>query len=252
MIEHSTSIVAISKALMAFQGAVDGVERDRTNPHFKSRYATLEAVRDTAVPQLQNVGIVYMQSPGAVVDGNMSFTTLLVHAESGEWIKFTGDIPLGKKDPQGAGSAITYMSRYSLMAALGLPAVDDDGNDSMPEKRQEPSTPKPKETKYPLQEGERRKLWERMMNDLKGEAPKGADAMVRYMQSKETQEDLARLEPWRQNFRKEAADLVEATKAAEGIAGETGATIKRVKAPDFSSLAPNDLDPIEQIVGRHE
>ncbi len=118
--------------------------------------------------------------------------------------------------------------------------------------QQEPSTPKPKETKYPLQEGERRQLWERMMNDLKGEAPKGADAMVRYMQSKETQEDLAKLEPWRQNFRKEAAELVEATRAAEGIAGEKGATIKRIKAPDFSALAPNDLDPIEQLVGRHE
>lgn len=120
------------------------------------------------------------------------------------------------------------------------------------EEKQEPPPPKPKETKYPLQEGERRQLWERMMNDLKGEGPKGADAMVRYMQSKETQEDLAKLEPWRQNFRKEAAELVEATRAAEGIAGEKGATIKRIKAPDFSALAPNDLDPIEQLAGRHE
>lgn len=141
MITHSESIKAISQALLNFQGAVDGVGKDGNNLHFKSRYATLKNVRDAAVPELQKVGLVYIQTPGPIVEGCMSFTTMLVHPESGEWMKLTGDIPLGKKDPQGAGSAITYMSRYSLMAALGLPAVDDDGEMATrdirePEKRQ--------------------------------------------------------------------------------------------------------------------
>lgn len=134
MITHSDSIKAISKALLAFQGAVDGVEKNKANPHFKSRYANLEAVRDTAVPELQKVGIVYVQSPGPIVDGNMSLTTMLIHPESGEWMKMTGDIALGKKDPQGVGSALTYLQRYSLMAALGLPPVDDDGEGAMERK----------------------------------------------------------------------------------------------------------------------
>jgi len=127
MITHSDSIKTISKALLTFQGAVDGVEKNRSNPGFKSRYANLEAVRDTAVPELQKVGLVYAQSPGKIVDGVMSMTTMIIHAESGEWMKFEGDITLGKRDPQGTGSAMTYMQRYSLMAALGLPPVDDDG-----------------------------------------------------------------------------------------------------------------------------
>lgn len=127
MITHSDSIKTISKALLSFQGAVDGVEKNKTNPGFKSRYANLEAVRDTAVPELQKVGLVYAQSPGKIVDGVMSMTTMIIHAESGEWMKFEGDITLGKRDPQGTGSAMTYMQRYSLMAALGLPPVDDDG-----------------------------------------------------------------------------------------------------------------------------
>lgn len=131
MIETSPTIKAISAALLKFQGAVDGVEKNKTNPGFKSRYANLEAVRDTAVPELQAVGIVYAQSPGSIVDGVMAMTTMLIHPESGEWMKFTGDIALGKRDPQGVGSAMTYMARYSLMAALGLPPVDDDGEAAM-------------------------------------------------------------------------------------------------------------------------
>lgn len=139
MITHSDSIKAISQALLEFQGKVDGVEKNKANPHFKSRYANLEAVRDTAVPALQEVGIVYTQSPGPITDGNMSLTTMLIHAKSGEWMKFTGEISLGKRDPQGVGSALTYMQRYSLMAALGLPPVDDDGEGAMERGRSSPS-----------------------------------------------------------------------------------------------------------------
>lgn len=143
MITHSDSIKAISKALFTFQGAVDGVEKNKVNPGFKSRYANLEAVRDTAVPELQKVGLLYIQSPGAIVDGVMAVTTMIIHAESGEWMKFEGDIALGKRDPQGVGSAITYMQRYSLMAALGLPPVDDDGEGAMDRSRPADAPPKP-------------------------------------------------------------------------------------------------------------
>lgn len=126
MIITSPNITNISQALLKFQGAVEGVDKSKVNPAFKSKYATLENVRDTAVPELQAVGVFYIQSPGAIVDGSIGMTTRLIHAESGEWIEGSMDIPLGKKDPQGAGSAITYASRYHLMAMLGLPAVDDD------------------------------------------------------------------------------------------------------------------------------
>ena len=141
-IRTSDSIKAISGALLAFQGAVEGVGKDSKNPAFKSRYASLEAVRDTAVPELQKVGVVFVQSAGAIVDGVMAMTTRLIHAESGEWIEGCMDICLGKKDPQGVGSASTYASRYSLMAMLGLPPIDDDGESAMerntPERSSEP------------------------------------------------------------------------------------------------------------------
>lgn len=145
MITHSESIKSIAAALFTFQGAVDGVEKNKVNPGFKSRYANLEAVRDTAVPELQKVGLLYTQSPGAIVDGVMAVTTMIIHAESGEWMKFEGDIALGKRDPQGVGSAITYMQRYSLMAALGLPPVDDDGEGAMERSRPVQTPERPSE-----------------------------------------------------------------------------------------------------------
>jgi hypothetical protein len=37
-------------------------------------------------------------------------------------------VPASKQDAQGFGSALTYCRRYSLMAAFGVPAEDDDGN----------------------------------------------------------------------------------------------------------------------------
>ncbi len=118
----------LGTALLKAQGQLRGVGKDGANPHFKSRYATLENVTDTIRPVLQNCGIVFMQSPGGVDEhGVMSLTTTLVHAESGETINSTIGVPLVKRDPQGVGSAITYACRYSLMALLGLPPVDDDG-----------------------------------------------------------------------------------------------------------------------------
>lgn len=153
-IKTSDSIVAISKALLTFQGQVDGVGKTKKNPAFKSNYATLENVRDTAVPELQAVGVVFIQSAGAIVDGVMSMSTRLIHAESGEWIEGVMDIPLGKRDPQGMGSAQTYASRYGLMAMLGLPAIDDDGEAAIDRNNQRPAPSKaPAEAPQPPKTG---------------------------------------------------------------------------------------------------
>lgn len=136
MIEKSADISEIAKALLAFQATATGVVKDSKNPHFKNRYASLEAVVEEARPALQTVGISWMQAPGKISGGNIGMTTLLMHAASGQWISSEMDIPLGKHDPQGAGSAITYAQRYALMASLGLPPLDDDAEGAMPRNHQ--------------------------------------------------------------------------------------------------------------------
>jgi hypothetical protein len=130
VIETSENIVALTGAILKVQGELSGVKKDGKNPHFKSNYATLENVIDTARPALQTAKIVFVQAPGQVINGAVEVTTMLVH-ESGEWMRSTLHVPLGKVDPQGVGSAITYGLRYSLMAMLGLPPTDDDGESAM-------------------------------------------------------------------------------------------------------------------------
>jgi len=127
VIETSPSIVKLATAMRTVQMAVDSVGKDSTNPHFKNKYASLEAVNDAIRSHYLAAGLTVMQAPGSYADGIMALTTLIVHAESGEWLKSEMQIPVGKTDPQGAGSALTYAERYSLMGLFNLPPVDDDG-----------------------------------------------------------------------------------------------------------------------------
>jgi hypothetical protein len=131
MIDHSPDFKDLAAALLKFQGLVDGVKRDGSNTHFRTRYATLEAVIDTARPGLQEAGIAFTQAPGRIENNTIEMTTMLIHAASGQWMRSTMQIALGKMDPQGVGSATTYSARYSLMATLGLPPTDDDGEGAM-------------------------------------------------------------------------------------------------------------------------
>ena len=134
----SDKLTHLMPALLKFQGSVEGVHKDSANAHFKNRYASLEAVVEAARPHLQDNGIVFSQAPGAVIDGAIEVTTRLTHAESGEWMQSTMHVPMAKRDPQGAGSAMTYGLRYSLMAALGLPPLDDDAETAIDRNQQRP------------------------------------------------------------------------------------------------------------------
>jgi hypothetical protein len=130
MIELSPAVDALFPALHKAQSTLTGVVKDGKNPAFKSRYATLENVIDAAKPALQSAELAFTQAPGALVDGAIEITTMLMHT-SGQWLRSTLHVPLSKRDPQGVGSAITYGCRYALMATLGLPPVDDDAESAM-------------------------------------------------------------------------------------------------------------------------
>lgn len=123
----SESISKIAPALLRAQRAMTFAVKDSRNPHFKSTYADLSSVIDACKPALNESGIVFMQMPSPSDPGTIALTTRLIH-ESGEWIESTATCPLPKNDPQGYGSANTYIRRYSLAAAVGLYQDDDDGN----------------------------------------------------------------------------------------------------------------------------
>ncbi|OUS73015.1 hypothetical protein B1748_23705 [Paenibacillus sp. MY03] len=130
MCNKSDTIGKIAMALVKFSEEVRPIEKDGTNPHFRSAYTTLDHMIDSTKPILTKHGLTVMQFPGG--DGQkITIRTMVIH-ESGEWIE-TEPLTLQavKTDPQGAGSAITYARRYSYAAALSLSlGDDDDGNGS--------------------------------------------------------------------------------------------------------------------------
>ena len=117
----SESITNISKALVAFGQSMPKVPKDKINPHFKSKYASLSIMIEKATPILAANKLAIVQQ----IDGDC-MTTTLMH-ESGEYITATAAMPcVNPSNPQAMGSAITYARRYAYGSILSLDIDDDD------------------------------------------------------------------------------------------------------------------------------
>lgn len=120
--DKSNSIQNLAKALITFHLKVEKVKKDATNPFFKSKYATLSNILDSINTPLIESGLAFTQFPS----NGHGLTTMLMHAESGEFLTAEYDMVPVKDDPQGRGSVLTYQRRYALAAVLGLNIDDDD------------------------------------------------------------------------------------------------------------------------------
>jgi hypothetical protein len=112
----------IIPAYIKAEHEVGAVKKTASNPHFRSKYADLEAVMDACSGALANNGLAVWQS---ISDGQL--ITRLFHT-SGQWMEGHTPLIIAKNDMQGLGSAFTYARRYGLMAILGIAPEDDDGN----------------------------------------------------------------------------------------------------------------------------
>jgi hypothetical protein len=102
-------------------------QKDKINPHFKSKYADIGSVIDAIKPILAKHDLAFTQHPQPSEQGVIVETVL--HHATGETLSMgTLYVPANKQDAQGFGSALTYARRYALMTAFGVPAEDDDGN----------------------------------------------------------------------------------------------------------------------------
>jgi hypothetical protein len=126
----SDKIDLISAALLAAQREVENASKDAKNPHFKNSYASLGSVIEATKGPLNKAGIVVLQTLGDGGD-RVFLTTRLLHT-SGQWIEDTASTFIAKVDPQGVGSATTYLRRYSLAAFLCITQEDDDGEAARP------------------------------------------------------------------------------------------------------------------------
>lgn len=123
--DKSESIKALAMALNKAQDEMGGAAKDNKNPFFKSKYADLSSVVKAIKEPFAKNGLSYSQFP-VYRDGFCGVETILMHV-SGEFICSELLLPVTKKDPQAAGSAITYARRYALQSIAGIPSEDDDG-----------------------------------------------------------------------------------------------------------------------------
>lgn len=130
----SDNINELAAALAKAQGVMKNAALNKVNPHFKSRYADLPAVRDAIVPALSANGIAVVQATDMDDSGRVIVETTLMHA-SGQWLKGRIPVVAERGGPQALGSALTYARRYGLAAMVGIAAdEDDDANTAEPAK----------------------------------------------------------------------------------------------------------------------
>jgi hypothetical protein len=114
-------------AVLAIQSKIGTLQKNAINPHFGSKFISLDSLVEHVQPLLTKHGLIWICLP----EHNEGMPVLgysLIHAESGHAIVGQMPLLLQKQDPQGQGSAITYARRYALCAVLNIVAdVDDDG-----------------------------------------------------------------------------------------------------------------------------
>jgi hypothetical protein len=115
----------LTEALLGAQTEMPSVDRDQENPHFESKFTSLGHLLATVRPVLNRHGLVLVQAPMLDEKGEFVLRTTILHS-SGDSMEFSSPLNPTKNDPQGQGSAITYMRRYVLAAALAIADQDDD------------------------------------------------------------------------------------------------------------------------------
>lgn len=121
----SESQETIYSALLKARAKFATPEKNASNDHFKSKYATLDAVFKAAMGPLNENGIVVFQP----ISGNETgyfVKTILWHTPSGSSIETEVPMLMGKQDMQGFKSASTYARRIGFENLTGLAPSDED------------------------------------------------------------------------------------------------------------------------------
>lgn len=108
--------------LFAIQGKVS-VTKDGINPHFRSKYMTLDNIVETLQPMLNDNKLLVTH-----FIENGTLVTRVVDIETAETLD--SHFPMNATDPQKVGSEITYGKRYNLVALFNICADEDDDANS--------------------------------------------------------------------------------------------------------------------------
>ena len=126
----SEQINELATALAKAQGEMKNATFNRTNPHFKSKYADLAQIRDTVTPALSKHGLALVQGTDTTETG-VVVVTRLIHT-SGQWME--SRFPIAYDKPQVMGSSYSYARRYSAAAICSIASEEDDDGNAASEK----------------------------------------------------------------------------------------------------------------------
>lgn len=119
-----------------FCNDIPKIEKDGTNPHFKSKYTTLDEIfNKLKEPMRKHEVRVYHNVSSEVLENNWLLikVTPVFCCKTGDTIEGESFQCLAIANQiQNNGSIITYAKRYTISAFLGISAdEDDDGNSGM-------------------------------------------------------------------------------------------------------------------------
>jgi hypothetical protein len=137
---QSENTADLAACLAKAQAAMKAATFNKTNPHFKNKYADLAAVLDAIRKPLADNGLSVTQTTEIRDGGGFVLVTTLRHA-SGQWVASEYPLPIAAK-PQELGSALTYARRYSLSAIACIAADEDDDAEGARTSGQTASVPK--------------------------------------------------------------------------------------------------------------
>jgi len=120
----TTETSQLNASFVKALGELKNVAKNAVNPHFRNRYASLDAILDDVRPVLASHNLAISQEP-LFEDGKAGVVTRIIHA-SGGVRESTLLLPLKDQTAQGVGSALTYAKRYAISSILGITADDDD------------------------------------------------------------------------------------------------------------------------------
>lgn len=121
--------VNLYAAIHAAQAKIETVRKNGENPHFKSKYATLDEIWESVRGAVNEAGLVVFCTI-ETANGGKQLTTHVAEMKSGEEISCSFPIVAQATGPQAIGSAMTYARRYTLTALLEIvtgDGTDDDG-----------------------------------------------------------------------------------------------------------------------------
>lgn len=120
---------SLNAALAKANAVINNPGYDKENPHFRSRFASLAAVRNAVIPPYAAVGLSVLQDLQSNDIGVACFTTLL-HSSGEERTLGPFTVPVAKKDAQGYAAAATYAKRVHLQAVACVVGDDDDDGEA--------------------------------------------------------------------------------------------------------------------------